>query len=136
MATLAPTSKAAFIGLGNIGKVLAARVANAPELTALSVYDLNPAPGQELESGKVTSAADVAEAAAGAEVILTCLPRSSNVKVRPCPWPLPPAACSPPFPSTRPPPRSPRPSPSRTPSHPLKRTPPPGTSPSRASPTS
>eukprot|EP00618_Florenciella_parvula_P039032 CAMPEP_0119484424 /NCGR_PEP_ID=MMETSP1344-20130328/11448_1 /TAXON_ID=236787 /ORGANISM="Florenciella parvula, Strain CCMP2471" /LENGTH=126 /DNA_ID=CAMNT_0007519003 /DNA_START=92 /DNA_END=469 /DNA_ORIENTATION=+ len=83
MATLAPTSKAAFIGLGNIGKVLAARVANAPELTALSVFDLSPAPGQELEgsyAGKVTSAADVAAAAAGAEVILTCLPRSSNVK--------------------------------------------------------
>ena len=132
MATLAPTSKAAFIGLGNIGKVLAARVANAPELTALSVFDLSPAPGQELEgsyAGKVTSAADVAAAAAGAEVILTCLPRSSNVKVRP--WRsllLPPPRPPPPPP---PPPPSPRrthhhPAPSNVPSH----------HPSRASPMS
>ena len=75
--------KAAFIGLGNIGKVLAGRVAAAPDLSGLSVFDLEPALGEELAAsyGKVTSAANVAEAAAGADVILTCLPRSSNVKV-------------------------------------------------------
>eukprot|EP00619_Florenciella_sp_RCC1007_P006721 CAMPEP_0205919624 /NCGR_PEP_ID=MMETSP1325-20131115/10560_1 /ASSEMBLY_ACC=CAM_ASM_000708 /TAXON_ID=236786 /ORGANISM="Florenciella sp., Strain RCC1007" /LENGTH=129 /DNA_ID=CAMNT_0053287249 /DNA_START=17 /DNA_END=402 /DNA_ORIENTATION=- len=80
---LAPTKKASFIGLGAIGKVLAGRVAGAEELSSLSVFDLNPAPGKSLEeshAGKVTSATDLADAVSDAQVILTCLPRSSNVK--------------------------------------------------------
>ena len=91
-ATLAPaTSKAAFIGLGAIGKVLAGRVALAPELASLSVFQRRPQVGRELaaaHAGKVTAAADVAEAVRGAEVVFTCLPRSSNVKVRPWRSPL------------------------------------------------
>ena len=83
-ATLAPaTSKAAFIGLGAIGKVLAGRVALAPELASLSVFQPRPQVGRELaaaHAGKVTAAADVAEAVRGAEVVFTCLPRSSDVK--------------------------------------------------------
>ncbi|GAB4269984.1 MAG: NAD(P)-dependent oxidoreductase [Pararhodobacter sp.] len=62
----------AFIGLGNLGGNLAASLAGAG--FDLTVFDRDPAQRARLEGAGARWAASAADAAAGADAVLTCLP--------------------------------------------------------------
>ena len=56
-----------FVGLGNIGKPMALRLAAWPG--GLTVYDVDPAPLADLEAAGATAACGVAEVAASADLV-------------------------------------------------------------------
>ena len=70
----------AFLGLGAIGRPMAACLANAPDVT-LAVWNRSAekAAAFVAEHGSVRHAATPADAARGAEVVITCLPVSADV---------------------------------------------------------
>lgn len=61
------SGRVGFIGLGNIGKAMALRLAAWP--TGLTVYDVSPAPLADLGSAGATVAASVAEVAASCDLV-------------------------------------------------------------------
>lgn len=68
----------AFLGLGAIGRPMAARLAKQHELT---VWNRTADRARDFASGQgVQAAATPREAASGAEVIITCLPTSHDVE--------------------------------------------------------
>jgi len=71
--------RVAFLGLGAIGRPMAARVAARHRLT---VWNRTPARGAEFAAAHpaVVVAATPREAAAGAEAVITCLPTSKDVE--------------------------------------------------------
>jgi 3-hydroxyisobutyrate dehydrogenase len=71
-------SRIGFIGLGNIGKPMALRLAAWPD--GLTVFDIAPEPLSELEKAGATAAASVAELAAECEVI--CVMVNTDDQVR------------------------------------------------------
>jgi 3-hydroxyisobutyrate dehydrogenase len=67
-----------FIGLGNMGGPMARNLAKAGhEVTA---YDLSPTAMEAAAAGGCTPAASAAEAAAGAEFVITMLPAGQHVR--------------------------------------------------------
>jgi 3-hydroxyisobutyrate dehydrogenase len=70
----------AFLGLGAIGRPMAARLAHAPGVT-LTVWNRSPAKAADFarEHG-VRAAATPADAARGVDVVITCLPVSADVE--------------------------------------------------------
>ena len=72
------TRRIGFIGLGNMGNPMAENVLKTG--VAMTVFDKNPKAMANLVEGGAKAAASVKEAAAGAEVILTCLPGSPEVE--------------------------------------------------------
>src|SRR3954466_11296308 len=81
-ARLQPTDmpSVAFLGLGAIGRPMAARLAHAPGVT-LTIWNRSADKARTFarEHG-ARAAATPAEAAAGAEVVITCFPVSSDVE--------------------------------------------------------
>jgi 3-hydroxyisobutyrate dehydrogenase len=69
--------KIGYVGLGALGKELARRFLQAHELC---VWDLDAAAVGELEKQGATSATSPAEVARRCDVVLLCLPRSSDVR--------------------------------------------------------
>lgn len=67
-----------FIGLGRMGRPMASNLCRKG--FRLSVYDVTPAAVSALEELQAHGAASVAEAAAGADVIVTMLPNSQIVR--------------------------------------------------------
>lgn len=65
------TLSVGFVGLGNIGKPMALRIASAPAEAglALTVYDVVPEPVAELEAAGASVAASVADLATGVDVL-------------------------------------------------------------------
>jgi 3-hydroxyisobutyrate dehydrogenase len=72
------TIRAGFIGLGNIGKPLAARL--APAGFATTVFDLDEAPVQEVVAGGAKAARSPREVAEQADVIGICVPEDKHVR--------------------------------------------------------
>ena len=70
-------SAVGFIGLGNMGGVLAARLAGQSELY---VFDLDPERVAEALDAGARPAHSIAEIASKCEVVITCLPTSAHVK--------------------------------------------------------
>nr|WP_298414278.1 3-hydroxyisobutyrate dehydrogenase [uncultured Halomonas sp.] len=70
--------KIAFIGLGNMGTPMAINLVNAGH--EIVVFDLVESAIQTLKNAGAQSAASAAEAARGAEVILSMLPAGTHVK--------------------------------------------------------
>ncbi len=70
--------KTGFIGLGNIGKPMAKRLAGSDH--ALTVYDINPAACAELVKLGATVAATPADVARAAEVIGICVRDDADVE--------------------------------------------------------
>ncbi len=70
--------KVAFIGLGVMGKPMAANLIEAGY--ELAVYDLNPAPVKELADKGARAASSCADAAEGADTIILILPADPQVK--------------------------------------------------------
>jgi len=70
--------RAGFIGLGNQGKPIAAHL--APEGFETTVYDLDPAPVQELVEGGARAAASPREVGERADVIGICVPADAHVR--------------------------------------------------------
>ena len=70
-------SKVAFIGLGNMGSGMCANLARAGH--DVRAFDLSAAAVQKAESGGAKGAATIAEAAAGADVVVTMLPAGKHV---------------------------------------------------------
>ena len=70
--------KVAFIGLGVMGKPMAANLIKAGY--ELAVYDLNPAPVKELADKGARAASSCTDAAAGADTIILILPADAQVK--------------------------------------------------------
>lgn len=70
--------KTGFIGLGNIGKPMARRLAGSEY--ALTVYDINPAACAELEALGAAVAASPAELAGQADVIGVCVRDDNDVE--------------------------------------------------------
>nr|WP_299239973.1 3-hydroxyisobutyrate dehydrogenase [uncultured Halomonas sp.] len=70
--------KIAFIGLGNMGTPMATNLVNAGH--EVVVFDLVESAIQTLKTAGAQSAASAAEAARGAEVILSMLPAGAHVK--------------------------------------------------------
>jgi 3-hydroxyisobutyrate dehydrogenase len=68
----------AFIGLGNMGAPMALNLCKSGY--ALRVFDLVPAAVKTLSEAGATPAANAAEAAATADVIITMLPASAHVR--------------------------------------------------------
>ena len=68
----------AFIGLGNMGSGMAANQAKAGRQVA--AFDLSPEALQRAQAAGCTPAASAAEAAAGAEVVITMLPAGPHVR--------------------------------------------------------
>ena len=73
-------SSVAFLGLGAIGRPMAARLAHAPGVT-LSVWNRTPERAESFgrEHGSRV-AASPADAARGAEIVITCFPVSADVE--------------------------------------------------------
>ena len=71
-------ARVAFIGTGNMGKHMAANLLKAGH--EVSVFDVSPKPLEELKARGATVASSPAEAAKGAEQIITMLPSSPHVK--------------------------------------------------------
>ena len=67
-----------FIGLGNMGAPMAANLVKAGH--AVTGYDLNPAALQALTAAGGKTAASAAEAAKGADVVITMLPAGEHVR--------------------------------------------------------
>ena len=72
------TKRIGFIGLGAMGKPMAINLIQAGY--KLTVYDVNPLPVKEVVNLGATPASDSAEAARGAEVVISILPACENVK--------------------------------------------------------
>lgn len=70
-------AKIAFIGLGNMGGSMAINLVKAGH--ELTVFDLVPEALQKLESEGAAVASSAAEAAAGAECVITMLPAGKHV---------------------------------------------------------
>ena len=71
--------KVAFIGLGDIGEPIAAHLARDP--FELVVWNRTPAKAEEFGRNHAARVAKTpAEAVAGAEVVITCLPSSAEVE--------------------------------------------------------
>lgn len=70
-------SKVAFIGLGNMGSGMCANLARAGH--DVRAFDLSAAAVQKAESAGAKGAATIAEAAAGADVVVTMLPAGKHV---------------------------------------------------------
>ena len=71
--------KIAFIGLGDIGEPIASHLARAP--FELVVWNRTAAKAEEFaRNHKVRAATTPAEAVAGADVVITCLPSSAEVE--------------------------------------------------------
>ena len=68
-----------FVGLGNIGKPMALRLAGADGLT-LSTYDVAPGPLEELAAAGATVAGSVAELAAGVDVLCVMVRDDDQVR--------------------------------------------------------
>jgi 3-hydroxyisobutyrate dehydrogenase-like beta-hydroxyacid dehydrogenase len=75
-------TRVGFVGLGNIGKPMALRLASAPaELELdLSVYDVAPDPVAELEAAGAKAAGSVAELAARSDVICVMVRDDEQVR--------------------------------------------------------
>src|SRR3954463_14329789 len=70
----------AFLGLGAIGRPMAARLAGAPDIE-LAVWNRTAERAQSFaDEHRVRHAASPADAARGADVVITCLPVSSDVE--------------------------------------------------------
>ncbi|MDR3536234.1 MAG: 3-hydroxyisobutyrate dehydrogenase [Acetobacteraceae bacterium] len=67
-----------FIGLGNMGGPMAANLVRAGH--AVAGYDLSAAALEALAAGGGTAAASAAEAAKGAEIVITMLPAGQHVR--------------------------------------------------------
>jgi 3-hydroxyisobutyrate dehydrogenase len=67
-----PRPRYGFVGLGNLGAPLAARLAGAG--FDVAVYDRDPVAGEAAVARGAVRAADAAAAAAGREATITCLP--------------------------------------------------------------
>ncbi|OPY74814.1 MAG: 2-(hydroxymethyl)glutarate dehydrogenase [Syntrophorhabdus sp. PtaU1.Bin058] len=67
-----------FVGVGTMGKPMAFNLIKAGH--QLVVYDINPKPLEELKQGGATVAKSGAEAASGAEIVITMLPKSEHVE--------------------------------------------------------
>lgn len=70
--------RAGFVGLGNIGKPMAARLAPAGFET--TVFDLDPAPVRELVEAGAKAAASARELAAASDVVGVCVPEDAHVR--------------------------------------------------------
>jgi 3-hydroxyisobutyrate dehydrogenase-like beta-hydroxyacid dehydrogenase len=70
--------RAGFIGLGNIGKPLAGRL--APGGFETTVYDLDEAPVRELVAGGARAARSAREVAEHADVVGICVPEDRHVR--------------------------------------------------------
>ena len=70
--------KTGFVGLGIMGKPMAKNLLKAGY--HLVVYDLNPAPVQEVADAGAETAASPAEVAAQCDIVVTMLPNSPHVK--------------------------------------------------------
>src|SRR5208282_1804500 len=67
-----------FIGLGNMGAPMAANLVKAGH--GVTGYDINPAALQALASAGGKAAGSAAEAAKGADVVITMLPAGEHVR--------------------------------------------------------
>jgi len=67
-----------FIGLGNMGALMAANLVKAGH--GVTGYDLNPAALRTLTAAGVKGAGSAAEAAKGADVVITMLPAGEDVR--------------------------------------------------------
>src|SRR5690349_18428665 len=67
-----------FIGLGNMGRPMAANLIRKG--FSLVVHDVNPTPVQELSAAGARAASSVRDAAASADVVFTMLPNSAIVE--------------------------------------------------------
>jgi 3-hydroxyisobutyrate dehydrogenase len=75
-----PSRSVAFLGLGAIGFPMAARLAHAPGVT-LTVWNRSARKADAFaREHEVRAAATPADAARGAEVVITCLPVSADVE--------------------------------------------------------
>jgi len=72
-----PRPRVGFIGLGAMGSALASRLTGS---AALSVFDLEPVRAKTLVAAGAHLVPDLAELAARADVIITCLPTSQHVR--------------------------------------------------------
>jgi len=72
------TSRIGFIGVGTMGKFMATNLLKRHY--AVTAYDLNPAPIEELREFGIESAPSCAEAAAAGDVVITMLPSSPHVE--------------------------------------------------------
>lgn len=70
--------KIGFIGLGNIGSVMAANLIRAGH--ALTVHDLRPAAGEKLVAAGASWAESRRQAAAAVDTVITSLPGPSQVR--------------------------------------------------------
>jgi 3-hydroxyisobutyrate dehydrogenase len=71
--------KVGFVGLGNIGKPMALRLAAADGIE-LGVYDVAPGPVAELEAAGATAAGSVAELAGGVDVLCVMVRDDDQVR--------------------------------------------------------
>jgi 3-hydroxyisobutyrate dehydrogenase len=76
------TTRVGFVGLGNIGKPMALRLASAPAETelALSVYDVAPEPVAELEAAGASAAGSVTELAGAVDVLCVMVRDDDQVR--------------------------------------------------------
>jgi 3-hydroxyisobutyrate dehydrogenase len=72
------TLRAGFVGLGNIGKPMAARLAPAGFET--TIFDLDPEPVRELAEAGAKAAASPREVAAASDVVGVCVPEDAHVR--------------------------------------------------------
>src|SRR3979409_887897 len=73
-----PRATIGFIGLGNMGAPMAANLVKAGH--AVTGYDLVPAALRALEAAGGKTAASAADAAKGADVVITMLPEGAQVR--------------------------------------------------------
>jgi len=73
-----PPERIGFVGLGNMGAPMAVNLAKAGHRVV--GYDINAAAVQALASGGVQQAQTAAEAARGADVVITMLPAGEHVR--------------------------------------------------------
>jgi 4-hydroxybutyrate dehydrogenase/sulfolactaldehyde 3-reductase len=71
-------SKVSFIGLGAMGQPMASNIVRKG--TALTVYDIDAARMESVVALGATVAASVADAVAGAEIVITMLPATQHVE--------------------------------------------------------
>lgn len=72
------TSQIGFVGLGNMGRPMAANLARKG--VRLVVHDVNPAPVKSLVELGARAASSVADATKGSDVVITMLPTSAIVE--------------------------------------------------------
>jgi 3-hydroxyisobutyrate dehydrogenase-like beta-hydroxyacid dehydrogenase len=75
----ATTTRVGFIGLGNIGKPMALRLAGSDDVE-LVVYDVAPEPVAELSAAGATAAGSIAELAASVDVICVMVRDDDQVR--------------------------------------------------------